>query len=164
MPRQFTALTNLAAVTSGTLLLNALELLAGVTVSNITFFSGTAAAATPTHQWFCLYDKNLNLLAVTSDDGATAWAANSFKTLAIALNASLQAASNFTTTYQGKYWVGQVVTATTVPSMMGVSVSTPLSLNPMLAGTSTTGLGANTTAPATAAALTAFNPRYAYVS
>src|SRR5690348_3483059 len=53
--------------TSGTLYLyGGIVIPGGVTVSSITFCSANAASG-PTHQWFCLVDQSLNVLAKTAD-------------------------------------------------------------------------------------------------
>ncbi|HNU15382.1 MAG TPA: hypothetical protein PKI55_13085, partial [Chitinophagaceae bacterium] len=65
----------------------------------------------------------------------TAWAANTRKTLNLT--------STFTTTYTGLYYLGIMVTATTVPTMKGYTARTGGQLNaaaPSMGGTSNTGL------------------------
>ena len=49
----------------------------------MTFISGTTAAITPTHWWFCLYDVNGVLIRMSTDQLATPWAASTPKTLAL---------------------------------------------------------------------------------
>ena len=147
MPRNSTTFTNQAAQTSGTLFLQAIYLRAGTICSSISFHSATTAAASLTNQIFGLYDGNRNLLASTANDTTTAWAANTLKTLNIA--------TPYTITQTGLYYLGCMVAAGTMPSMLGVTI--PVSVNllgqaPILHGTSTTGL--TTTLPATAAAIT----------
>lgn len=136
---------NTSALSTGRLSLQAIWLPAGVTLSNITFWSATTAAGTPTNQLFGLYDSSLNLLRSSVNDTTTAWAANSRKTLNLT--------STFTTTYSGIYYVGIMVTATTVPTLKGNTAKTGGQLGaaaPSMGGTSTTGL--TTALPATAAA------------
>lgn len=135
--------TNVGALSSGRLsLVGGIALAAGVPVNSITFFSGSAAAATPTNQWFALYDASTRaLLAVTADDGAAAWAASSAKTLALA--------APYTPASDQQVWLGIVVVATTVPNLtgataMGAAVS---GVTPLLVGTSNTGLTNPASAP-----------------
>lgn len=136
---------NTSLLTSGRLSLQAIYLPAGTVVSSISFWSATTAAGTPTNQLFGLYDSSLNLLRSSANDTTTAWAANTRKTLALT--------SAFTTTYSGIYYLGIMVTATTVPTIKGNTARTGGQLQagaPSMGGTSTTGL--TTALPATAAA------------
>jgi hypothetical protein len=136
---------NTAVLSTGRMSLRAIYLPAGVTINSISFWSATTAGATLTNQLFGLYDNNLNLLQQSVNDGATAWAANSRKTLALA--------SAFTTTYSGLHYLAIMVAATTVPTIKGNTAKVGGQLNagaPSMGGTSTTGL--TTALPATAAA------------
>lgn len=134
---------NTSLLSSGRLSLQAIYIPAGVTINSISFWSATTAGATLTNQLFGLYDNNLNLLRSSVNDTSTAWAANSRKTLALT--------SAFTTTYSGLYYLGIMVTATTVPTIKGNTAKTGGQLNagaPPMGGTSNTGL--TTALPATA--------------
>lgn len=136
---------NTALLSSGRLSLAAIYIPAGTVISSISFWSATTAAGTPTNQLFGLYDSSLNLLRSSVNDTTTAWAANSRKTLALT--------SSFTTLYSGIYYLGLMVTATTVPTIKGNTAKTGGQLSaaaPSMGGTSTTGL--TTALPATAAA------------
>lgn len=136
---------NTSLLSTGRLSLQAIYIPSGTVVSSISFWSATTAAGTPTNQLFGLYDSSLNLLRSSTNDTTTAWAANSRKTLALT--------STFTTTYSGIYYLGIMVTATTVPTIKGNTAKTNGALNaaaPSMGGTSTTGL--TTALPATAAA------------
>jgi hypothetical protein len=136
---------NTSVLASGRLSLQAIWLPAGTTISSISFWSATSALATATNQLFGLYGSTFNLLRSSVNDGATAWAANSRKTLALT--------STFTTTYSGIHYLGIMVTATTVPTLKGNTGKTGGQLNaaaPSMGGTSNTGL--TTTLPATATA------------
>lgn len=73
--------TNTGALTSGRENLTAVFLQAGRRVTAAQVLSATTALVTGTHQWFSLRDSSRNLLAVTSNDVATAWSANSLKRL-----------------------------------------------------------------------------------
>jgi hypothetical protein len=135
MPRNIIASVNTTALVSGTLFLQAIYLRAGMIVSNISFCSSSVAGATITNQIFGLYDGNRNLLASTANDGATAWATNTIKTLNIA--------APYTVTQSGLYYLGIMVTATTVPTLAGNTALVSSALHgaaPSLHGLSTTTL------------------------
>lgn len=134
---------NSAVLSSGRLSGAAIWLEAGMTISSISFHSATTAAGTPTNQLFGLFDSSRNLLRSSTNDTTTAWAANSLKTLALT--------STFTTTYSGLYYLGIMVTATTVPTLKGNTAMVGGQLQaqaPSMGGTSNTGL--TTALPATA--------------
>jgi hypothetical protein len=147
-------------IASGVMSLVAAYLEAGTVVTNITFVSGGTAAGTPTNQWFALYDGSRNKLAVTSDALTAAWAGSTAKTLALS--------SPYTVTTSGVYYLGIMVKATTVPSLVGMAVNPGLSMMaPVVAGNDATNTGLTTpaTAPAVAAALTAIGAiPYAHIS
>lgn len=135
--------TGLAALASGRLSLVAVPLRAGQVVSTLAFMSGATAAATPTNQWFALFDSSRNLLRQTPDATTAAWAANTVKALTLT--------STYTVLTSGLYYAGIMVAAATVPSLTGVSSNAVVTaLAPSLGGPSTTSL--TSTAPATAAA------------
>lgn len=131
----------------------------GRAISSITFVSAGQAAVTPTNQWFCLVDQSLNVLAKTADDTSTAWSTNAPKTLAIS--------GGYTPTTDLAVYLGIVVAAGTVPTLIAVGVSTTVGgLTPMISATSTTGLTNPASLGATAGALTVLSGglAYAYVS
>ena len=80
MPRETCPEVNTTAGASGTLFLQAIYLKAGQLVSNITIWSATTAAGTPTNGFFALFDSSRNLLAQSANFTAEAWAADSAKT------------------------------------------------------------------------------------
>lgn len=138
---------NIAAVTSGTMVMQAIWLPAGLTVSNLITHSGTTAGVTQTNRWMALYDQNRALLRQSTDQTTTVLAANTLWTAAI---------TSYTTTYTGIYYIGIMTAATTPNSLIGVTAAGNAAIRgqvPILTGTSTTAL--TTTAPATAAAITA---------
>jgi hypothetical protein len=162
-PRSVVSGANVAAAASGTLTLTAVPLAAGQTVSSITFISATTAGVALLNQWFALYDSARKLWAVTSDDTSTAWAANTAKTLNIATvsatpGGTQAAATSFVVPYNGLWYVGfMVAVTTTVPTAVSL-VQNNAAINavvPILGGTADTGLTTPSTAPATAAAITA---------
>lgn len=134
-PRQFVEEVNTALLATGRLSLQAIAIRAGELLTSISFWSATTALGTGTNQLFGLYDSALNLLRSSVNDGATAWGANTRKTLNLT--------SSFTTTYSGLYYLAIMVTATTVPTLKGRTAKTGGQLGasaPVLHGTSNTGL------------------------
>lgn len=147
----------LLTMTSGTMRMTPIWLLAGTTITAISFISGSTALVTGTHQWFALYDSSRNLLRQTTNDTSTAWAANATKTL------------NLTSTYPiastGMYYIGINVTATTPPTIVAASIggAGASSEPPILGGPSTAGLTGTAPNPAAAISASAVLP-YCFVS
>lgn len=144
-PRHLVPEVNTSLLSTGRLSLEAIAIREGELLTSISFFSATTAAGTPTNQLFGLYDNNLNLLRSSNNDTTTAWAANTRKTLNLT--------STFTTTYTGLYYLGIMVTATTVPTIKGYTALTGGQLRaaaPSLGGTSNTGLTTSLPNPANA--------------
>ncbi|MDX3637681.1 hypothetical protein PV728_47425 [Streptomyces europaeiscabiei] len=123
-------------------------LYAGDVITNVSFRSGATAADTPTNYFFALYSKAATpaLLAQTADQTTTAWAANTTKTLALA---TVQ-----TITESGIYWVGIMVKATAVPTLLG-TVAAPAVATGERNLSQSSGSSLTTTAPATIATPTA---------
>ena len=144
LPRMGTTFANISALTSGTMMLTAVELSAGAVVSNLTYHSATTAAGTPTNYWFALYTSARELCGQTADQTSSAWAANTSKTLALT--------TPYTVPRPGLYYAAIMVAASSVPSLFGIASSTfPHVPAPITNGNSSTSL--TTTAPATAGAL-----------
>lgn len=116
IPRNLCNEGNISGLTSGSLAFQAVYLRAGQVVTNISFFSATTAAGTPTNQFFALYSAAGVLLAQSANDTTNAWAANTIKTLAMT--------SPYTVRQSGLYYLALMVTATTVPTLKGVTRST----------------------------------------
>jgi hypothetical protein len=157
MPRELCAEVNTTAGASGTLVMQAIYLTAGQLVSNITVWSATTAAGTPTNGFFALYDANRNLLAQSLSWTTEAWAANSAKTKA------MTAAYRVPTS--GLYYIGLLQVATTIATIKGGTARTGGQLNaaaPIIYGTSTTGL--TNALPNPAAALTAVGTASIYAA
>lgn len=150
------------APASATQQFTAINLVAGQIISTITFVNGATAAGTPLNQWFSLYSAARELLAVTADDTTTAWAANAAKTLTLA--------TPYIVPTTGMYYVGCMVKATTVPTLLGhtnPASSVLHAIAPILTGTdaTNTALTNPASAPNPAAALTAgISLAYCYVS
>lgn len=143
---------------SGTLYLAAVYLAEGVTVTKLGWVAGGTGATAPTHQWLGLYDLNRVQLATTADQTSAPVVANTAYQYAIATIAS-GAATSFTTTYAGLYYIGLMMTATTTVSLVagagGVNASVAANgIAPIAAGPSTTGGSAPPTFPFTAGAIT----------
>lgn len=139
---------NIAAVTSGTMVMQAIWLPAGLVVNNLHCMSGTTASATQTNRWMALYDQNRNLIQQTTNQLTTVLAANTLYTAALS--------PTYTTTYAGIFYIGIMTAATTPNSLIGATAAGNAAIRnqtPILTGTSTTGL--TTTAPNPAAAITA---------
>jgi hypothetical protein len=137
---------DLAALTTQVMLTVAVPVPAGELVTNITIKSGATAANTPTNYWFALYDASGNLLSQTADQTSTAWAANTVKTLALATPQRIAAA--------GVVYVGIMVKATAVPSLIGKNVGIAGAAASILGSkvlAQTSGSSLTDTAPATIA-------------
>lgn len=128
----------------------------GAVITSITFWSSTQALVAGAHQLFGLFDSSRVLLRGSSDDTSTAWGATSAKTLGLT--------STFTTTYSGLHYLGILVDASTVPTIMEQKSEGAMlkAVAPIISGTSNTGI---TALPSTANAITAVvETPYAYVS
>lgn len=151
---------NLAALTSGTLLMCAIDLMVGDVITSISFKSRSTAGSGLTNQWFALFDANRVCLAVTNDDTTAAWAVNAKKTLNLT--------SPYTISTTGTYYIGCMVAGTTVPTLAGVANATAILSGeaPILYGTSTSGLTTPFTVGNTASALSSSGTGmpWAYVS
>lgn len=149
---------NVGLLVSGRLHLVEMPLSKGQVVTSITFKSGTTAAVNPTAQHFHIWSAARAKLAVTNDDGATAWASNTEKTLALS--------SQYTVATSGLHYIGILVAAGTVPSFLGHGPSSLIAgAAPILSGSADTGLTDLASLPTTAAALTATSVLpYCYVS
>lgn len=147
-PRSSSVLSTLTVLTSGTLRLVHLPLIAGQTVTSLAL-TAIGAAVTPTNQWFGLLDSGRRALAFTTDDGSTAWGANTRK--------SLNLTTPWVVQYTGLHYVAILVAAGTTPTLAGVSsTSIVTGQAPSLSGnTSDTGLTTVPALPFTAGAITA---------
>jgi hypothetical protein len=136
-PAVTSSLTGTASPTGASMLLTPIWLPEGFAFSSITFFSAATAVGTGTHQEFGLYDQGtftgitggLALVAQTTDDTSTAWAANTPKTLWLSTTASgasgttkLHASGVFQVKKSGIYYVAIALAGTTQPTL----VTTPV--------------------------------------
>jgi hypothetical protein len=153
-----------SALTSGTIYLVEINLLAGTPINNITFVTDSTVEAGGTHGWYVLCDSSRKVQAVSADQtGAAVWgSANSAVTLSVS-------GSNYTATYTGKYYVGVCIVATTMPTLSASpSMRTNIAgaIGGSICGTSNT---AQTTPPALATVLNSISGLagthfYAYTS
>ena len=126
----------------------------GDVITSLTFLSGATAAGTPTNWWFALYNDAATpaLLAQTADQTATAWAADTVKTLA--LTTAQTNAGDWTV------WFASVMMKATTPnSLVGVNLGRAAISTGVLAAQKvlarTSGAALTTTAPATITGATA---------
>jgi hypothetical protein len=136
-----------AALASGVMTSVPIWLARGDLVTNLTFISGATAANTPTNYWMALYSTagTPALLGQSADQTNTAWAANTVKTLALAVP--------YRVPISGVYWAALMVAATTPPSLIGA-----IAAKPVVAGernlSQSSGAGLTAVAPGTIAAPT----------
>lgn len=158
---RYNAMSSQAVLTSGTLRLGGMCVLPkDRAVASITIPSGSTAATTPTNQWFCLVRvSDLAVLRKTADDTTVAWAASVNKTLSLS--------STYTPTDDELVYLGILVVAATVPTILGWSINQSVTfIAPITCGNSTTGLTTPASLGGTAAAIGASAPlsHYGYVS
>jgi hypothetical protein len=144
-PRDGTGALGTAA-TSGTLYLQLARVMAGDTVSSLTFFF-VGANSSATHWYFALYDASRALLGQTADQTSTAISANSLVTLNLVTPVTFSTDQNI---YVG---VMQVASGTSSILRAAAAATNILAASPIVFGTSDTGLSSGT-APANAAAIT----------
>jgi len=130
------------ALVSQQVFATAIQIPNGTVITSISWVSGTTALATGVNQVFGLYSSALNLLAHTTDDTSTAWAASTIKTLNLT-------PGTYTTTTDGPFYLAVLVNATTAPTIAAIATVAPallLSQAPVIQGRYDTG---RTTLPAT---------------
>lgn len=164
---RYLAGVNGAVLSSGRVSAVGMYLPAGMVVSNIIWVSATTAGGTLTNQWAFIADASRVMVARSADGTSGAWAANTAKTFAIAQIAS-GASSTYTIPTTAFYYVGLMVAATTVPTLLSApaaAITTGLNLAPILSGTSNTGMTTPPGFPTTFNALTvAGTPPYVYLT
>lgn len=134
IPRGLVSSSTVAPFTTGGQVgARTIPLAAGMVVSNIALEFGGTGATGPTHLWFALADSQLNVLAVTADQGAAAQTANTFTKLPLT--------SPYLVPYTGLYTVlASSSASTTPPSAQGVALQTSFipGVPPILCGTAGT--------------------------
>lgn len=140
--------TGQVALATGVMTSVPIALRAGDVITNISFRSGATALATGSNWWFALYSSAAvpALLAQTTDQTSTAWAANTTQTKA------LTAAQ--TITADGIYYVGIMVAASTVPTLLG-TVAAPAIVTGERALSQSSGSSLTGSAPLTITSTTA---------
>ena len=129
---------NATAIAAGRVSASPVYLEEGAVVREIAFKTGTTGGfSAPTKQQFALYSPALALLGTTVDDGATAWAVNTTKRLAMS--------SPYEVPTSGWYYAGILVVGGSMPSMAGVSLQSSAQVGdaPSLHVTSALGLSAH---------------------
>ena len=150
MPRT-NAIQSAVLGATGTMTSYAILLYAGDIVTNITFRTSSTGATAPTAYWFALYDAAATpaLMAQTADQGSTAWASATIKTLA------LSSAQTIPTT--GIYRVALGMAASTMPTLIGAVMAAGTS-GPLVGSQAqlavSSGSGLTTTAPSTVTGVT----------
>lgn len=146
IPRILAGTDNAIAAT-GVVLSTAMPCQYGDVLANVTFITGGTAAGTPTAGFVAVYSPAGALLAQSADFGSTARAANTVYKIPLA--------SAVVVDTPGMYYVAISFTATTVPTLRGLTVG-----NAVVAGAAgvsakvlaqTHGSGVGATAPATIA-------------
>lgn len=142
--------TGQVALATGVMTSMPIYLQAGDVITNLSFRSGATAAGVPTNWWFALYDTQATpaLIAQTADQTTGAWAANTTMTKALT--------TAYTVPKTGVYWAAVMVTATTVPTLLGACMA-PAIVTGERNLSQSSGSGLTTTAPATIATPTAKN-------
>lgn len=154
-------LTNQTALASQRQHFNLVYLRSGISITSITWLSGTTALGTPSNQFAGLYSLALAKLAVTADRTTDAWAANSAQTYTFA--------TPYAITTSGLYYLTLCVNATQVPSLACKNSTSAAGhgIAPIRTGADATNTTITTpaSAPNPAAALTATtNLPYCYYS
>jgi hypothetical protein len=138
--------TGQVALATGVMTSVPIHLRQGDVITSLSVRSGATAATTPTAYWLALYDEGSALIVQTADQTSTAWAANTTKTLALS--------APYTVLRTGIYWVGIMVTAGAVPSLLG-TIGAPAIVTGERNLSQSSGAGLTATAPATIATPTA---------
>jgi hypothetical protein len=127
------------SVTSGTLYIFSIGLMAGESVGHIGFCTGTTAANGPTHWWTALLDNTYKQQAHSADQTSTALPASTFQNLAMV--------TPYVAIYTGTYYAAILVTTSvTQPTIVSNSTTPTVFVTgtgvptPLLGGTSTTAL------------------------
>lgn len=145
---------------SGDMFVHAIELPAGVPVSDITYLIGATAGATVTHAWYALLNSSFLQVGHTADQTSGSLAADTLVTKPLV--------TPYTPSATAQYWLGIVVVAGTQPTLGGFSTpqgAAGFAAIPV-AGASTTALtGPGTDGVTSYAAPTAVaDSAYAYAS
>jgi len=149
---------NLSILSYGGLHLSSIVLPAGLTITNISFVSGSTALTGGTYQWFGIFTDALNIGRLTADATSAAWPANTAKTLALT--------SAYVTPYAGLYFLGASCTTGGGPTLTGYGYSalTHIGLSPVLSGLSSSGVTTPGSCPDPVGAPVVGHRAYAWVT
>lgn len=131
---------------SGTMLVMAFPVRVGTNVPKCNILCGGTVPGTPTHAWTVWYDSTGAKLDVSNDRTNSGWTARSIKTFT-------PGAGTFQAKATGYMFLGLVIVAATLPTLMGVLSDTAVlnqtGIAPILVFIGPTGLTLTTDAPAT---------------
>jgi hypothetical protein len=127
------------SITSGTLYIFSIGLMAGESIGHVGFATGTTAANGPTHWWTAILDNTYKQQAHSADQTSTALPASTWQNLAMV--------TPYMPTYTGTYYLAlMVTTSVTQPTIASNAASPTICVTgtnvptPLIGGTSTTGL------------------------
>lgn len=120
VPRYVGGTSDLAIAASGVVLSVGVPLQFGDTVGRIAFVTGATAAGSPTAGFAALYNPAGTLVAQTADFGSTTRAANTAYIVSLASTVIVGTTANATA--PGLYYLAISFTASTVPTLRGVSL------------------------------------------
>jgi hypothetical protein len=148
IPRNLVTVGTVASFnTTGQVVATGIVLPAGVTITNIATISGNTAVSGQTQFWMGLADLNVNVLAVTAGQGASAVGGNALLKLALVSPLAINTT--------GFYYILAASTAsTTAPTATGVAMATGIATTlgtPVICGTA----GTQSAPPAVGAQLNA---------
>lgn len=153
-------LTDEAILSDGRLHMMLIYLHKGQTILRVGFYAGATALGTGVNQWCAVFTSARVKVAISDDDGATAWAANARKLFVFS--------TPYTPQTSGYYYLGLMVniSAGNLPSLVGGTHPNAVIAGetPVMSGYADTGLTNPASCPSTAAAITATaNMPYAVV-
>lgn len=111
IPRELCSETSVTFGPSGTVFLQAIYLMSGTVINNITFWSSTTAGATLTTSYAAIYSGS-NRVALSNADTTATWAANTIRTFVIP-------SGGYTVPSHGVYYIGLQILGTTIPTIKG---------------------------------------------
>jgi hypothetical protein len=127
------------AITSGTLYIFSIGLMAGESIGHVGFATGTVAANGPTHWWTAVLDNTYKQQAHSADQTSTALPASTWQNLAMV--------TPFMPTYTGTYFLALMVTTSVTQPTIASNAASPTIFvtgtnapTPLIGGLSTTGL------------------------
>lgn len=127
-------MSNLTGIPSGTMWESAIDINRGDRLAGIRFWTGNPGIGSPANVWATLMNGSGNRLVSTTDLTTTA-PTTSFT----AVNCPF--AATYTTLTTGRYRIGIVIVASTMPGLLGVSVTSQAATGPpLVCGPGDTGL------------------------